>query len=82
MEALRALYFTPRLWLLLGALTTCFVLGHFSSFFFLLVQVGLPTALALLIVDLLLLYRTRQGIAARRQVWRRRPIFLRCPVAA
>ena len=68
MEALRALYFTPRLWLLLGALTACFVLGHFFSFFFLLAQVGLAAALALLAVDLLLLYRTRQGIAARRLV--------------
>jgi uncharacterized protein (DUF58 family) len=67
-EFLRALYFTRRLWLLLGALTTCFVLGHFFSLLFTLAQMGLSIVVALVVLDLFLLYRTRQGIAGRRQV--------------
>ncbi len=68
MRLVRELYFTDRLWLLLGALVLCFVLGHFTALSFALAQMGLLAVVVLLGAELFLLNRTRQGIVARRQV--------------
>ncbi len=66
MNFFRSLYLTGRLFGALGAVAFLFVLGHFAPAFAAVARVGLLALAALLALDILLLYRVREGVRARR----------------
>jgi uncharacterized protein (DUF58 family) len=63
---LRTLYLAPRLFIALGACCFLFLLGYFFPVWLVVAKLGLLAISLLLLVDLLLLYRVRQGLVARR----------------
>jgi len=65
---LRSLYIALRVWLLLIGFVLAFVAGYALPGLFPFVQLGLAVFLLLLLVDGFLLYRTRSGLFARREV--------------
>ncbi|MBC8042879.1 MAG: DUF58 domain-containing protein, partial [Rhizobacter sp.] len=78
----KSLYLTPRLFAALGLTVFLFVLGFFFSLVIALAQASLIFIVLLFIIDLLLLYRTADGIFARRHTPQRlsngddNPIYL------
>ncbi len=66
MAFLKSLYLTRRFFAALGAVAVLFVLGHFAPPLAAVARVTLPALAALALFDVLLLYRVRQGVRARR----------------
>lgn len=63
----RSLYLRRRLFLILAAIVVLFILGHFASAFAVAAQVALWVTVALFVLDVLLLWRVRRGVTARRE---------------
>ena len=66
LKAFRSLYLTNRFFIALGVLVLLFVLSYSFSLLFGLANVLFWVMMALIAVDLLLLYRVRQGLDGRR----------------
>lgn len=64
----RSLYLSRRLFVVLSVLVGCSVLGYFWPVLVAVVRAVLPAVALLLAVDVLFLYRTRDGVVARREV--------------
>ena len=67
MSFFRSLYLQRRLFLILAAIVVSFILGHFAPAFTVAAQVALWATAALLVLDVLLLWRVRRGVEARRE---------------
>ncbi|MGI9176076.1 MAG: DUF58 domain-containing protein, partial [Rhodothermales bacterium] len=67
MNFFRSLYLKRRLFLILAAIVVGFILGHFAPAFRVAAQVALWATAALLVLDVLLLWRVRRGVEARRE---------------
>ena len=67
MSFFRSLYLQRRLFLILAAIVVGFILGHFAPAFTVAAQVALWATAALLVLDVLLLWRVRRGVEARRE---------------
>ena len=67
MNFFRSLYLQRRLFLILAAIVVAFILGHFAPAFRVAAQVALWATAALLVLDVLLLWRVRRGVEARRE---------------
>jgi uncharacterized protein (DUF58 family) len=67
-KLLLSLYLTPRLFTLLGAVIVLFVLGFFFPLFMAVARPSLFAILALLALEVWLLYRAPKGIFARREM--------------
>ncbi|WP_162054594.1 DUF58 domain-containing protein [Pontibacter pamirensis] len=68
MQFIRSLYFTNRLYLCLAVLVCLFVLAFFLPVLLLVAKIAFGVLLLLTLMDLLLLYRTRQGMFASRSM--------------
>ncbi len=65
---LRSLFAGRRLFLALGFVVLLFAAGHFAPVFAALAQVALLVVVALFALDVLMLYRVRDGVRARREM--------------
>lgn len=65
---MRSLYLTPRFFIALIVLVTLFLFGFIYSSIFAIAKLLLIALIALLLVDIVLLYRLKKGIFARRLV--------------
>lgn len=64
----RSLYLKRRLFVVLAVIVVLFVLGHFAPAFAVAAEVALWATAALLVLDVLLLWRVRRGVEARREM--------------
>ncbi len=71
MRIMRKLILHPRFFLLLGALIAAFVLSHVIPTLLPLAYMGLAVTVVAMVLDILLLFRHRQGVLARREVTQR-----------
>ena len=67
MSFFRSLYLTRRLFLILALIVVLFVLGHFAPAFAVIAEIALWATAALLVLDVLLLWRVRRGVVASRE---------------
>ncbi|WP_187264592.1 DUF58 domain-containing protein [Pontibacter beigongshangensis] len=68
MQFIRSLYFTNRLYWSLAATVCLFVLSFFLPLLLVLAKMAFWVLLGLIMLDLLLLYRTREGVFASRSM--------------
>lgn len=68
MQFIRSLYFTNRFYLSLASLACLFVLAFFVPLLLVLAKVAVAVLVLLTLVDLLLLYRNREGVHASRSM--------------
>lgn len=67
MKALRSLFLTPRCFLVIGFLTVAFVFAHFYPALLAATRITFLIFVVIFLLDVLLLYRLREGIAAERE---------------
>ncbi|WP_114783570.1 DUF58 domain-containing protein [Botryobacter ruber] len=68
MQFIRSLYFTNRLYLCLAGVVCLFVLGFFLPVLLVLAKVAFGVLAVFTLLDMLLLYRTRDGLFASRSI--------------
>jgi uncharacterized protein (DUF58 family) len=64
---MRSLYLDKRLFILIGAEVFLFVLGFMFPVLYVIARVGILALLLLLVIDLILVYRTKEGVRAVRE---------------
>lgn len=68
MKLIRSLYISTRVWLILLAFAVLFITAYAFPLLFPVIQLGLIVFLAVLLLEIVLLFRTNQGVFARREV--------------